>query len=80
MTDPGLTRRIEEIASQPSGGPAAAETLRSWLNGAQPFVPAGELARFAERAPVGLIVDSPVRHPVRHWRSPRPGGHRPEPD
>jgi phosphoglucomutase len=58
MTDHGLTRRIEEIASQPSGGPAAAETLRSWLNAAQPFVPAGELARFAERAPAGLIVDS----------------------
>lgn len=58
MTDSGLNRRLEEIASQPSGGAAAAGTLRSWLGAAQPFVPAAELARFAEQAPVGLIIDS----------------------
>jgi phosphoglucomutase len=58
MTDPGLARRLEEIARQPNGGPAAAETLRSWLATAQPFVPAAELARFAGEAPAALIVDS----------------------
>ena len=57
MTDPGLSRRLAEIAGHPSGG-AAAETLRSWLDGAQPFVNQAELARFAELAPAGLIVDS----------------------
>ena len=57
MTDLGLSRRLAEIASQPGGG-TAAETLQSWLDGAQPFVPQAELARFAERAPAGLIVDS----------------------
>jgi phosphoglucomutase len=58
MTDSDLNRRLEEVASQPSGGAAAADTLRSWLNAPQPFVPGAELARFAKRAPVGLIVDS----------------------
>jgi phosphoglucomutase len=58
MTDSGLSRRLAEIASQPNGGAAAADTLRSWLAGAQPFVPAAELTRFAELAPVALIVDS----------------------
>ncbi len=57
MTDPGLSRRLAEIAGHPGGG-AAAETLRSWLDGAQPFVNQAELARFAELAPAGLIVDS----------------------
>jgi phosphoglucomutase len=58
MTDSGLNRRLEEIASQPSGGAAAADTLRAWLGAPQPFVRAAELTRFAELAPVGLIVDS----------------------
>jgi phosphoglucomutase len=58
MTASGLNRRLEEIASQPSGGAAAADTLRSWLNAAQPFVHTAELATFAEQAPIGLIVDS----------------------
>jgi phosphoglucomutase len=58
MTDSGLSRRLAEIASQPNGGAAAADTLGSWLAGAQPFVQAAELTRFAELAPVGLIVDS----------------------
>jgi phosphoglucomutase len=58
MTDPGLTGRLKEIASQPNGGGAAADTLRSWLSAAQPFVPGQELARFAEQAPLSLIVDS----------------------
>jgi len=57
MTDLGLSRRLAEIASQPGGG-TAAETLQSWLDGAQPFVHQAELARFAERAPAGLIADS----------------------
>jgi phosphoglucomutase len=58
MTDSDLNRRLEEVASQPSGGAAAADTLRSWLTAPQPFVRAAELARFAERAPVKLVVDS----------------------
>jgi phosphoglucomutase len=57
MTDLKLSRRLAEIASEP-GGSTAAETLQSWLDGAQPFVHQAELARFAERAPAGLIVDS----------------------
>ncbi len=58
MTDPGLNRRLEEVASQPSGGAAAADTLRAWLGTPQPFVQAAELTRFAELAPTGLIIDS----------------------
>ena len=58
MTDSGLSRRLEEIGSQPNGGAPAAETLRGWLGGSQPFVPQAELAEFAEQAPVSLIVDS----------------------
>jgi phosphoglucomutase len=58
MTESDLDRRLEEIASQPSGGGAAAQTLRGWLGAAQPFVPRAELIRFTEQAPVGLIVDS----------------------
>ncbi len=58
MTGPDLDRRLEEIASQRSGGAAAAEALRGWLGAAQPFVPQAELIGFAEQAPVGLIVDS----------------------
>jgi phosphoglucomutase len=57
MTDLGLSRRLAEIAGHPSGG-AAADTLRSWLDGAQPFVSPSELARFAALAPDALIVDS----------------------
>jgi phosphoglucomutase len=58
MTDQDVRRRLEEIAGQPNGGAAAAETLAAWLDGAQPFVRTAELVRFAEQAPVGLIVDS----------------------
>jgi len=58
MTDPGLTRRLAEIAGQRNGGAEAAETLRGWLDSSQPFVDEAELARFAELAPVGLVVDS----------------------
>jgi phosphoglucomutase len=58
MTGPELSQRLAEIAEQPSGGAAAATALRSWLSAEQPFVNGGELRRFAERAPAGLIVDS----------------------
>ncbi len=58
MTDPDLSRRLDEIASQPNGGAAAAATLRTWLDGDQPFVSRAELGRFAAEAPVGLVVDS----------------------
>jgi phosphoglucomutase len=58
MTDPDLSRRLEEIASQPNGGAAAAATLRRWLDADQPFVNGAELRRFAAEAPIGLAVDS----------------------
>ncbi len=58
MTDSGLSGRLAEIASQPNGGAAAADTLGGWLAASQPFVSAAELTRFAELAPVRLIVDS----------------------
>ncbi|HUA40826.1 MAG TPA: hypothetical protein VMA32_04650 [Streptosporangiaceae bacterium] len=58
MTDPELSDRLTEIAAQPNGGAAAAATLGDWLSADQPFVNGEELRRFAERAPLGLIVDS----------------------
>jgi phosphoglucomutase len=58
MTDPELSDRLTEIAAQPNGGAAAAATLGGWLSADQPFVNGEELRRFAERAPLGLIVDS----------------------
>src|SRR5215472_18817849 len=56
MTD--LSEKLADIASQPNGGADAAATLRDWLSAEQPFVRAAELRRFAEQAPIGLIVDS----------------------
>ena len=58
MTGPELSKRLAEIAEQPNGGAAAAAALTGWLSAEQPFVNGAELRRFAERAPVGLIVDS----------------------
>jgi phosphoglucomutase len=58
MTGPELNERLTEIAAQPNGGAAAAATLGHWLSADQPFVNGAELRRFAERAPLGLIVDS----------------------
>jgi phosphoglucomutase len=58
MTVPDLSERLTEIAAQPNGGAAAAATLGHWLSADQPFVDGAELRRFAERAPLGLIVDS----------------------
>jgi phosphoglucomutase len=58
MTGPDFAERLTEIAAQPNGGAAAAATLGHWLSADQPFVNGAELRRFAERAPLGLIVDS----------------------
>ena len=58
MTSPDLSERLTEIAAQPNGGAAAAAALGHWLSLDQPFVNGAELRRFAERAPLGLIVDS----------------------
>jgi phosphoglucomutase len=58
MTGSDLTKRLAEVAEQRSGGADAAAALRRWLSAEQPFVSEAELRRFAERAPVGLIVDS----------------------
>ncbi len=58
MTGPDFSKRLAEVAEQPNGGAAAAQALDRWLSADQPFVNAAELRRFAERAPVGLIVDS----------------------
>jgi phosphoglucomutase/phosphomannomutase len=58
MTGPDFSTRLAEVAEQPNGGAAAAAALDRWLSAEQPFVNAAELRRFAERAPVGLIVDS----------------------
>ena len=58
MTGPELSQRLADVAAQPNGGAAAAATLRQWLEADQPFVNGAELRRFAELAPVGLIVDS----------------------
>ena len=58
MTGPDFSTRLAEIAAQPNGGAAAAAALSHWLSAEQPFVSGAELRRFAELAPVGLIVDS----------------------
>jgi phosphoglucomutase len=58
MTGPEFRVRLADIAAQPNGGDTAAATLRQWLEDDQPFVNAAELRRFAELAPVSLIVDS----------------------
>ncbi len=58
MTGPEFSKRLAEIAEQPNGGAAAAAALNRWLAAEQPFVNGAELRRFAERAAVGLIVDS----------------------
>ena len=58
MTGPEFSKRLAEIAEQPNGGTASASALNGWLSAEQPFVNGAELRRFAERAPVGLIVDS----------------------
>jgi phosphoglucomutase len=58
MTGPDFSKRLAEVAEQPHGGVAAAEVLKRWLSAEQPFVSGPELRRFAERAPVELIVDS----------------------
>jgi phosphoglucomutase len=58
MTGPNLSQRLTEIAGQPNGGAAAAATLSHWLSGDQPFVNGAELQRFAERAPLAMIVDA----------------------
>ena len=58
MTGPDLSQRLTEIADQPNGGAAAAATLSHWLSVDQPFVNGAELRRFAEQAPVGMIVDA----------------------
>jgi phosphoglucomutase len=58
MTGPDLSTRLAEIAAQPNGGAAAAVALSSWLSAEQPFVNGVELRRFAELAPVSLVVDS----------------------
>ena len=58
MTGPEFSTRLAEIAEQPNGGAVAAVALNRWLSAEQPFVNGAELRRFAERAPVGLIVDS----------------------
>ena len=58
MTGPDLSTRLAEIAAQPNGGAAAAAALSCWLSAEQSFVNGAELRRFAELAPVSLIVDS----------------------
>jgi phosphoglucomutase/phosphomannomutase len=58
MTGPDLSQRLSEVAEQPNGGAAAAATLRQWLSVDQPFVSSSELRRFAEQAPVEMIVDA----------------------
>ena len=58
MTGPDFSTRLAEVAAQPNGGAAASAALTSWLSAEQPFVNGAELRRFAELAPVGLIVDS----------------------
>ncbi len=58
MTGPDLSTRLAQIAEQPNGGGAAAAVLSRWLSSEQPFVNGAELRRFAEHAPVSLIVDS----------------------
>jgi len=58
MTGPDLSQRLTEIAEQPNGGAAAAAALEHWLSVDQPFVSGTELRRFAERAPVAMLVDA----------------------
>src|SRR5215472_9254610 len=58
MTGPDLSHRLTEVADQPNGGAAAAATLSRWLSVDQPFVSGPELRRFAEQAPVAMIVDA----------------------
>jgi phosphoglucomutase len=58
MTGPDFSKRLAEVAEQPNGGAAAAATLGRWLSAEQPFVNVTELRRFAELAPLALIVDS----------------------
>ncbi len=58
MTGPDFSKRLAEVAEQPNGGAAAAAVLDRWLSAEQPFVNVAELGRFAELAPLGLIVDS----------------------
>jgi phosphoglucomutase len=58
MTGPDFSTRLAETAEQPNGGAAAAAALNRWLAAEQPFVNGAELRRFAERAPVSLILDS----------------------
>jgi len=58
MTGPDFSKRLAEVAEQPNGGAAAAAALDRWLSADQPFVNVAELRRFAEHAPLGLIVDS----------------------
>jgi phosphoglucomutase len=58
MTGPNLSQRLTEIAEQPNGGAAAAATLSHWLSVDQPFVNGAELRRFAEQAPVAMLVDA----------------------
>jgi phosphoglucomutase/phosphomannomutase len=58
MTGTDISKRLAEVARQPNGGAAAAAILRRWLAAEQPFVGDAELRRFAELAPVPLIVDS----------------------
>jgi phosphoglucomutase len=58
MTGPDFSTRLAQIAEQPNGGAAAAAALSRWLSAEQPFVNGADLRRFAEQAPVSLIVDS----------------------
>jgi len=58
MTGPDFSTRLAQIAEQPNGGAAAAAALSRWLSAEQPFVNGAELRRFAEQAPLSLIVDS----------------------
>jgi phosphoglucomutase len=58
MTGPDFSKRLAEVAEQSNGGAAAAATLGRWLATQQPFVNVTELRRFAELAPLALIVDS----------------------
>jgi phosphoglucomutase/phosphomannomutase len=58
MTGPDLSQRLAEVADQPNGGAAAAASLSHWLSVDQPFVNGAELRRYAERAPVAMLVDA----------------------
>src|SRR5215469_7473288 len=58
MTGPDMSTRLAEIAAQPNGGAAAAAALGRWLSAEQPFVNGADLRRFADLAPVNLVVDS----------------------